>query len=87
MWRLIISHSSLTLFSIDHVALRSSPSSRMPHLNIPPKTVIRKLPQAYGFNEGRFKYDANANCFNRIDLEQVPNFEDNLYNIPQKSDF
>src|SRR3954463_13623281 len=27
MWRLLISHSSPTLFSIDHVALQSSPSS------------------------------------------------------------
>ena len=31
---LLISHSSPTLFSIDHAALWLSPSSRMPHLNI-----------------------------------------------------
>ena len=43
MWRLLISHSSPTLFSIDHVALQSSPSSRMPHLNIPP-SIIRMYP-------------------------------------------
>ena len=36
---LLISHSSPTLFSIDHAALRLSPSSRMPHLNIPPSII------------------------------------------------
>ena len=44
MWRLLISHSSPTLFSIDHVALRSSPSSGMPHLNILP-SIIRMWPR------------------------------------------
>ena len=36
---LLISHSSPTLFSIDHAAHRSSPYSRMPHLNIPPSII------------------------------------------------
>ena len=49
MWRLLISHSSPTLFSIDHVALQSSPSSRMPHLNISP-SIIRMYPPSSSFN-------------------------------------
>ena len=49
MWRLLISHSSPTLFSIDHVALQSSPSSRMPHLNILP-SIIRMYPPQSSFN-------------------------------------
>ena len=36
---LLISHSSPTLFSINHATLRSSPSSHMRHWNIPPSII------------------------------------------------
>jgi len=54
----------------------------IPHIEIPVHTIIRKLPQAYGFNEERFKFDPDTNEITKIENENYKNFEDNLYNYP-----
>lgn len=62
----------------------NTPINQIPHLNIPPFTVIRKIPQAFGFNESRLKIDLDSKTFTEC-ANNIPNFEDNLYNVPLKN--
>jgi 6-phosphofructo-2-kinase/fructose-2,6-biphosphatase 2 len=65
----------------------NTPLKDIPHIHIPDHTIIRKLPQAYGFNEERFKFDPDSNEITKIHNENYKNFEDNLYNNPDKEGF
>jgi broad specificity phosphatase PhoE len=65
----------------------NTPLKDIPHLEIPDHTIIRKLPQAYGFNEERFKFNPDTNEITKIENENYKNFEDNLCNYPDKDEY
>lgn len=65
----------------------NTPLKDIPHLEIPINTIIRKLPQAYGFNEERFTYNADTDEITKNYDEYYLNFEDNLYNYPNKEEY
>jgi len=65
----------------------NTPLEEIPFLDFPRYTVIRKLPQAYGCNEKRFKIHLDSDFVECLDeISETKNFEDKLYNIPEKKD-
>lgn len=63
-----------------------TPLENIPKIDIPFHTVLRKLPQAFGFNEERFHIDLSTGEVRPVKLEVLTNYEDNLYNVPEKTD-
>jgi 6-phosphofructo-2-kinase/fructose-2,6-biphosphatase 2 len=61
----------------------NTPLDLIPFINIPLHTVIKKNPQAFGINETRVKLNVETGEFTQL-TDSIPNFEDNLYNVPEK---
>jgi broad specificity phosphatase PhoE len=63
----------------------NTPVEEIPTLDFPRHAIIRKLPQAFGCNEKRFKINTITDEVTCIDPE-IQNFEDKLYNLPEKKE-
>ncbi len=63
-----------------------TPLELIPHLDIPQHTIIRKVPQAYGYSEERFRFDIEKDTVNAYKAENKFSYEDNVYNIPQNKE-
>jgi len=59
-----------------------TPLELIPYIDIPSHTVIRRIPQAYGFREDRVVFDLEKETFSNFHYERDVNYEDNVYNIP-----
>ena len=63
-----------------------TPLEEIPYIDIPLHTVIRKFPQAFGFDEQRFKINVETMEVTTDECRKNSNFEDNLYNIPERKE-
>jgi broad specificity phosphatase PhoE len=63
----------------------NTPLDQIPFINIPLHTVIKKFPQAFGINETRIKINIETGEFRQLS-DNIQNFEDNLYNIPNREE-
>jgi broad specificity phosphatase PhoE len=59
-----------------------TPLEEIPHLNVPLHTVIRFVPEAFGYEEERFFIDPDTHKVTPINKDQAFKFEAKLYNLP-----
>ncbi len=62
--------------------LTHTPLVNIPYIDVPVHTLVRKIPQAYGYSESRIHFDVEKRCHNSYEPESKCNYEDNVYNVP-----